>query len=247
MKEIPSVVLVPALKAIDFDKRKRTGGLVTHSRIFGYAPREQIRKDYCSSTSLARDYPNEHKIVCDFAADLSRLYEKYCPDMYDTHFNQVHDKIKNDWIIEGSPFTSGIINKNSALKYHVDKGNIRDVFSNMICFRKDVVGGHLAIPEYNIGLDIADKSVLFFNGQKILHGVTPFRIRSIEGYRYTLVYYSLQQMWKCQTVTEELARIKNRKTEREVLRYKQIANKDLTYDEAFKIKELTRIAAGKKH
>ncbi len=70
-----------------------------------------------------------------------------------------------------------------------------------------------------MALEIANDSVLLFDGQDILHGVTPFTV-SDDGYRYTVVYYSLQRMWDCLTITDELARIRNLKTQRERKRVK---------------------------
>ena len=214
-----------------FSRRKRTTGLRTTSTIFGFMPRETIRKDYCSATALAYENPAGHRIICDFAKTLSHYYKDFCPDMFTTHDNLVQQKIRPDWVIEGSPFTSGVVNKNNLLKYHFDGGNIKHVFSNMVCFKQDSSGGMLAIPEFDLLLEIANKSVLFFDGQAIMHGVTPFRINSVNGYRFTLVYYSLQQMWHCQPINEELARIKNRKTDREILRYKRLVGAELTEDE----------------
>jgi hypothetical protein len=115
--------------------------------------------------------------------------------------------------MKNSVFTSGIINKNNQLNYHFDRGNFRNVYSNMIAFKKDMGGGHLSIPEYDIGLEISDSSVSLFDGQKILHGVTPLKPLTEEAYRFTLVYYSLEQMWKCESPQEELERVKKLKTD----------------------------------
>ena len=83
----------------------------------------------------------------------------------------------------------------------------------MIAFKKDMGGGYLSIPEYDIGLEIADSSVTLFDGQKILHGVTPLKFLTPEAYRYTLVYYSMENMWKCMSPQEELDRVKKLKTD----------------------------------
>lgn len=231
--ELPSVQMVNALKGVEFSVKKRTQGLIARSKIFGYMPREQIRKDYCSSTAMARESPNAHKIVCEFGGLLSQFYEQYCPDTFQMHMDISKHKILDDWRIEHTPFTSGIINKNSAIKYHFDAGNIRKVYSNMVCFKKDCEGGHLAIPEFDIGLDISNKSILLFDGQAILHGVTPFKLTSNEAYRYTIVYYTLQQMWSCEPVSVEVARIRQRKFERELRRYKRLTGELKPEDDPF--------------
>ena len=205
-----------------YGKARRTAGLITYSKIFGSSPREQIRKDYCSTTAFARDDPDGHAAVCQYGAKLSEYYQEYCPEVFQFHNELVQDKVRDDWVIEKSPFTSGIINKNNALNYHFDRGNFSDVYSNMVALKHNVRGGYLSMPEYNVGLEIADNSVLFFDGQKILHGVTPITYLNRDSYRFTIVYYSLKAMWKCESPEMELERIKRRKTEREIKRYKRL-------------------------
>jgi hypothetical protein len=120
-----------------------------------------------------------------------------------------------DWTIGGSPFTSGIVNKNNQLKYHFDAGNFKGVLSNMVVFKKDVDGGHLVIPELDIALEVADNTLTIFNGQEILHGVSTIEYKNEQAYRYSIVYYSLEQMWKCEPLGDEIKRIRKIKTERE--------------------------------
>jgi len=217
-----SVRLLKAIKKLDMWKINRSSGLKSDSRIFGYMPRDTMRKDYCSSTAMSRENRQEHGLVCQYGAELSKFYKKHCPEMYNQHNDLAKQKVKPNWIIKNSPFTSGIINKNSALNYHFDTGNFKDVYSNMLAYKKDVDGGHLALPEYNVGLEIADNSVLFFDGQKILHGVTPIKYKSPNAFRYTIVYYTLSRMWQCLEPKEELIRVKQVKTDREKRRYKRL-------------------------
>jgi len=208
-----------AITKIKITKNKRTQGLITQSRIFGYMPREPIRKNWCSSVMLSRENPKNHAIVCQFATVLADYYKTYAPEIYSKHLSIVKDKVLPQWKIKDSPFTSGIINKNNPLKYHFDSGNFRSVYSNMVGFKKDIEGGHLAMPEYDIGLAIADGSITFFDGQSILHGVTPIQYLTEDAYRFTVVYYSLKGMWKCLPIDKEIARIRNIKAEQMNTRY----------------------------
>jgi len=223
-ESVPSDLL-KAVKTVKYGKSNRSQGLVTRSRIFGYMPRETMRKDYCSSTAMVRDYPIQHQIICNFASNLAEQYKKHCPEMYEMHNQMVEQQVKPDWVIKNSPFTSGIINKNNPLNYHFDNGNFSNVYSNMLAFKHNCKGGYLVMPEYNIGLEIANNSVTFFDGQKILHGVTPFNLTSLDGYRYTLVYYSLKRMWQCLEPKEEIDRIKQVKSDREYRRYERLKGK----------------------
>ena len=215
--------LLKAIKRIDIGGRnKRSGGIRSESRVFGNSPRDTMRKDYCSSAMLAHDFHYEHEMICSYGAELAKHYKKHCPEMYNYHNDLAQQKVKPNWIIKDSPFTSGIINKNSALNYHFDTGNFQDVYSNMLAFKKDIGGGYLSLPEFDVGLEIANNSVLFFDGQKILHGVTKIKYKSPNAYRYTLVYYTLKRMWQCLEPKEELDRIKQVKTDREIGRLKRL-------------------------
>jgi len=215
--------LLQAILSIKYGTNKRLAGVITHSRIFGYKPREKIRNDMCTSTSLVTENPQEHRVICEFANQLTEYYKTYCGEIFDDHLAIANEKILPEWKIGSTPFSSGIVNRNNALHYHFDSGNFKNVYSNMVGFKSNVKGGYLAIPEYNIGLEIANNSVVLFDGQKILHGVTPIKKMNKDAYRYTIVYYTLQQMWKCEPLTEELARIKHERTaleRRRILRLK---------------------------
>ncbi len=207
--------LLKALLTIKYDKNKRLAGLITKSRIFGFKPREKIRNDFCTSTQLARESPKEHEIICGFAKEISKYYRKFCGEIYTDHEEITKSKLLPEWTLEGTPFSSGIVNRNNALHYHFDSGNFKNVYSNMVAFKSNVKGGYLSIPQYDIGMEIANNSLMLFDGQKILHGVTPFKLLSKDAYRLSIVYYSLQQMWKCEPMTAELARIKDVRTELE--------------------------------
>jgi hypothetical protein len=221
-----------ACKNIRYDTSTRLNGLKTTSRIFGYNPRNAIRKDFCSATSMAVEHPTEHAVICDFGKQLTTLYAQYFPDIYAIHEGNVEGKVRDGWRIEQTPFTSGIVNKNNPLKYHFDAGNIRDVLSNMVVFKKDIGGGYLSCPEFDIGFEVADNTVILFDGQNILHGVTPIKRHSEHAYRYSVVYYTLQAMWSCLPINEEIARARNVRNSREKKRAAGIDPSSLSWGDA---------------
>lgn len=205
-----------ALKRIKYTTGKRSRGLVSTSRIFGYRPRNEMRQDFCSSTSLASEHPKEHNVIASLALKLEPFYAKFNPEQYEQHKKESEEKIKKNWRIGSkSIYTSGIINKNNPLKYHFDTGNFVDVYSTMIVFKHDVEGGFLSVPEYDLGFKLPNNSIFLFDGQGLLHGVTPIKQLSKDAYRFSVVYYTLKRMWQCLEVTEELARIRQQKTVRE--------------------------------
>jgi hypothetical protein len=221
MVSMDTEAIVADLKKIKYHEGKRTRGLVSTSRIFGFRPRNAIRTPYCSSTSLAVDYPEIHAKICNLALDIEKYYAKYNPEGYKKHLNLTDEKIKKDWRISGaSAFTSGIINKNNPLKYHFDAGNFKNVYSMMIVFKEGISGGYLAMPEYGIGFELKNNAIIMFDGQSIVHGVTPIGKQTPGSHRFSVVYYSLKSMWNCLEITEELANVRNLKTKRERIRWK---------------------------
>lgn len=218
-----------ACKNIRYDVSTRTNGLKTTSRIFGYNPRNEIRKNFCSTTSMANEHATEHAVICAFGEHLTKLYAKYFPGVYNMHDSVVQEKVLDGWRIQNTPFTSGIVNKNNPLKYHFDAGNIKDVLSNMVVFKRNISGGYLACPEFDIGFEVADNTIVLFDGQNILHGVTPIKSNSVDSYRYSVVYYTLQKMWSCLPIDEEIARARNVRFKRENKRVKGVNPDSLTY------------------
>lgn len=213
---IDTTGVVEALKKIRYSKGKRSRGLVSTSRILGYRPRNEMRQDFCSSTSLASESPKEHDVIAGLALKLEEFYKRYNPKGYEEHRLLAEDKIKDSWRIGAkSLFTSGIINKNNPLKYHFDTGNFTKVYSMMIVFKGGVEGGYLALPEYDCAFYLPNNSLFMFDGQGILHGVTPIKYTNSEGYRFSIVYYTLKRMWECLVIGEEVNRIREKKTQRE--------------------------------
>jgi len=205
-----------ALQKIKYQTGKRSRGLVSTSRIFGYRPRNEMRQDFCSSTSLATESPKEHDVVAGLALKLEEYYRKYNIEQYEKHSAQSNEKIKKEWRMGNeSIFTSGIINKNNPLKYHFDTGNFSEVYSMMAVFKRDIEGGYLSLPELGIGFKLPNNSLFLFDGQGMLHGVTPIKQMTKDAYRYSIVYYTLKRMWQCLEISEEIARIRQTKTVKE--------------------------------
>lgn len=210
---------VAALRRIRFTETARTSGMKSQSRTFGYAPKKIVRgEETCRTAKLATEDPAAHDAIASLAGTVERRYRELNPQAYDQHV-EIVDKVLPEWRLAEGVFTSGIINRNNKLPYHYDRGNFEECWSNMLVFKKDCVGGNLACPEVDLCFRLRDHSLLMFDGQSILHGVTPFRITRPPGYRYSVVFYSLKQMWKCETKAETVSLAARRRTERERTRF----------------------------
>jgi hypothetical protein len=213
-------ILFNACLKTKFQETYRTSGLKTTSRIFGYNPRNAIRKDFCSIASYAMEQPDLHSRVIACGALAAKYYALHNPELYDAHLATTQSKVVADFKFSDVPFTSGIINDNNPLCYHFDSGNFKDVWSAMIVLKRDIRGGHLSMPEYGVSCEVADKSIFYFDGQNILHGVTQIIKNRPDARRFSIVYYSLKAMWNCSPLNEEIARARMKREQVELKRRK---------------------------
>jgi hypothetical protein len=181
---------------VKYTESIRTSGLKTTSRIFGYNPRNAIRKDFCSATSLATENPEMHARLIKGGALAAKYYALTNKELYEEHLKTTKEKIVSDYRFADVPFTSGIINDNNPLCYHFDSGNFKNVWSAMIVLKHNIGGGYLSMPEYDINCEVSDRSIFYFDGQSILHGVTPISKLAPDSRRFSIVYYSL----KCEII-----------------------------------------------
>lgn len=210
----PLSALRAALPHVKYTPRDRSSGMIGYTRTFGYQPRMALRHDFCTQAGLALEMPDVHACLEHGADVVSEYYARYAPHCFAAH-EQIAARVRPEYHLRQTPFTSGIINQSNPLPYHFDAGNFPDVWSGMLTFREAHAGGYLCFPEFRLAIQLSDKSLLMFDGQSTLHGVTPIRLLSDLAMRYTVVYYSLKGMWKCASNAEEVQRIRRLRTTRE--------------------------------
>lgn len=209
--DVNTDMLIRSLSKVKFSKGMRTGGLPTQSEIIGYRPRMTgtLSKKTCSKTAFGNKYQYIEDELYKVAQLAEQYYTEYAPERHANHAS-LSERVHDNYRMPETSFTSGIINKNNPLKYHFDTGNFKDVFSIMLGLKHHSKGGHLHLPQLHINLEIGNGSLSMFDGQSLVHGVTPILGSSEDSYRFTIVFYSLVQMWNClETAKEvELARAK---------------------------------------
>lgn len=206
-----TAALVDAVRSVKFATADRTGGMPSSSRVFGYMPRRPMgRGDFCAASSLDRDFPEQAKTIGSFVSELAKFYAANNPAIHAHHAAQAA-KILPEYTIH-ELFTSGIVNKDNPLPYHLDGGNIAGCWSLMPVFKKDIEGGHLACPEIDLCFELSDHTALMFDGQKLVHGVTPFTKTAQDGYRFSVVYYTMKQLWSCLPFEQEIQRARETRT-----------------------------------
>lgn len=174
-----------------------SGMAVTHVT-FGYQPPAPMRRRYgCSRSQFNSLYPEAMETLGEFCGVAEYVFRTQAPDVHDRTARAVRDTIAPAWLIAGTPWSSGIINQTAALPYHRDRANIPKSWSAMLGCRSGVEGGLLHLADYGIYLAVEHGSISIFDGQSIVHGVTPLRMVKPHGYRYTCVTYAKSAMGVC--------------------------------------------------
>lgn len=210
--------LVTNLRMQKYTAPLRQSGIAPANVSFGYAQRNPVyMKESCKAHAATRDNPALYKCLSDLGVSVNDLYKLHNPIKYDEH-DAMTNAVLPDWRINDTVFTSGVVNKNSQLPYHFDRGNFKGAWSAMVTVRSGVTGGFLACPELDCLVKNCNGSLLLFDGQNVLHGVTPIKYQNDAAYRFTIVYYSQARMWQCLTPTEELKNANRTRNGREIKR-----------------------------
>lgn len=176
----------------------RLSGMHVAHRVFGYTPPQPMRKRYgCSRSRFDTDYPEAMELVGKFTLLAEWVFRTFAPDVHRRTGEMVRKVIHDDWRIERTLWSSGIINNTAALPMHMDSGNVQGSWSAMLGARHQMDGGLLYLADYDCYLTIPHGSISIFDGQSVVHGVTPLQPVGPDATRYTLVTYAKQAMRGC--------------------------------------------------
>jgi hypothetical protein len=205
-----------ACLAMPMSTTYRASGIRNESQVFGYVGRRALlKREGCRACSAADSAPDAHAVLVDAARELAAHFTILHPSQARADRALVESRVLPDWRMAGSWWTSGVLNRTSALGYHYDRNNFRGTWSAMICCRRGVRGGHLHLPGYDVVIPCADGDVVYFPGSLLMHGVTPFTRTTDDAYRFTAVYYSVSGMAHCGPADVELAAARTARTARE--------------------------------
>jgi hypothetical protein len=204
--------------AVKMSPGARTRGLRTSSRVFGYQARVPLRRDYCSVATLARESPRAHQILLHWGERLSSDLAALFPQQHAFQKGLLEGAVATEWRIPNSVFTSGIVNRNNQLAYHKDQGNFPATWSAMAVFRRRTLGGCLVVPAWGVSIACENRSILFFEGTKWLHGVSPIELDGPTAQRHSIVWYAMRGLAKALSPEGERARVAELRVQREAAR-----------------------------
>lgn len=203
------------LRKMKFSKNRRLTQLRnktevenTYDRNFGFNPPNAVFNTSAGPCILNGENPQAYHRLSELGKYLNLVYKKVNPKRHAVHQQFVDEKIKNYWTMPNTVFTQGVVNNANQLGYHFDRDNIPGGWSCMVYLKCGTYGGNLAVPGFGAKLMCHDRTFMMFDGQSLMHGVTPIK-KSIEsGYRYSIVYYARESMVGLGTAAEELERAK---------------------------------------
>ncbi|HET9137522.1 MAG TPA: hypothetical protein VFO76_12880 [Candidatus Kapabacteria bacterium] len=191
-----------------FIKTHRTNGTPSQSAVFGALPRIPHRHNYCRYSANTKNQKELNSDIFYFARLINSIYRDLLPDQHEINLSIVEESVEAEYVIKGTPFTTVNLNINHAIKYHRDTGNFKNVFSNVLILKDGVAGGFLVCPEFEIAFGQQDGALILFDGQNIIHGVTPIKMKHDKAYRCSCVFYALADMKNCYPYKLELERVK---------------------------------------
>lgn len=193
---------------LQFNKQVRSSGIACMSMNINASPRRTHLDNRCWESKLRREQPDVHQIFEQAAREISKVYRRYFKKRFANQVKQTYSgqhKVDEAYRIKNTPFTGGVINKNSALPYHYDLANTNDGISCMIILKSGVGGGELILPQLDVGFACQDGYILLFDGKTYLHGVTSIVKRAkTNAYRYTVVHYNNSGMDLCLPPDQEI-------------------------------------------
>lgn len=198
-------------------KSQRTQGVITHSSVYGSLPRVAVREDYCRFSADTKKDPTMFALLSKGAQEIWEEYKTNFPEM-SQKFEEQANKIHPDWLKTKTPFSTININKNFAIKYHVDAGNMANVFSNVLISKKMAEGGYFVMPKYRVALAQDNGWLAIVDGVNVVHGVTPINLLGKTSYRNSFVFYTLENLKHCECQPGEISRMKTKATERAIKR-----------------------------
>jgi len=194
----------------------RSRGGESCSTVIGFlAPNAMLSRRSRGVAAAAVTHPDEHKVLMGLSKWCADEMAKVLPTKTADHQNVISN-IQLGWRIPGNLWTSGIINFTSPYVYHRDRNNIPGSWSAMPVIRRATTGGYLHLPEFEIDGKPAvfacdDGDAIFFDGQEIMHGVTPIEVTG-DGYRISTVFYAVKKMQGGNAPDQELKDVRKRRT-----------------------------------
>jgi len=179
-----------------------------NSGVLGYYPRYP-RIPFCRECAWNMEHPEEFKQLIPLFSRVSDLHKELAPESWQLQKDWI-EKTNPDFFIPSTIYTTVTINKNWRTASHLDAKNLYEGMASMLLLRSgQFSGGHVVLPEWRTAVKLGQGDLILFRNMKDFHGNTPIVPITKKHTRCTLVFYYREEMIKCGTAEQELARAKS--------------------------------------
>jgi len=181
-----------------------------NSGIVGFFDRYP-RIPYCRQTAYTMEHADRFIKALPFIRAVSNVFSGTVPDRWAAQMKKIEETDK-DFQIPGTAFTTITVNRNWQTAVHKDAGDLKEGFGVLAaCRAGEFSGCYFVYPRYRVAVDLRQGDVLMGDVHE-WHGNTGFRNALPGRYeRLSFVFYYRENMDKCGSAKEELARAKARK------------------------------------
>jgi len=143
-------------------------------------------------TRFNMDFPENFKKLVPLIKEIDMYYKKYAPEHYKLQRKKAN---QTPFKINGTAFTTVTTNVNFQTAIHVDKGDDKEGFGNLVVIESGKYrGGETCFPQYGIGVDVKTGDVLFMNVHQP-HANLPIILESPDAKRLSVVCYLRKSIW----------------------------------------------------
>jgi hypothetical protein len=164
------------------------------------------RFPYCRLTAFNLNQPGKFQQLEPFIRAVDSVFAQTMPDRYAAQQAAIANT-HSDWIIPGTAFTTVTVNQNWRTAVHQDAGDLKAGFGVLTALQGGSYEGcYLCFPAFRVAVDMRTADVLCCDVHE-WHGNTPLIGRRGSYLRISCVFYFRENMARCGTPAEELARI----------------------------------------
>lgn len=128
-------------------------------------------KQYCRLTAWTGRENEQFRSLYPLFQDIGAEFKRHVPDRFVAQMDYVA-RTPEEWVIEGTPFSTITVNNTYPTGVHTDKGDLDEGFSTLTVLRRgDYTGGWLTFPEYRVAVDMQDGDLLLMDAHE-WHGNT---------------------------------------------------------------------------
>lgn len=182
-----------------------TRAVPRRSGIVGYFDADG-RFPYCRQTAFNEKHLEQFLHALPFIRKVDELYRELMPDEYALQ-RAAADATSPDFVISGTAFTTVTVNKNFQTAVHKDAGDFKEGFGNLTVMQAgQYTGGYTVYPQFRVAVDVRTCDLMLSDVHE-WHGNTPI-VGKNNFERISLVMYYRENMAKCSSAAEELAKAK---------------------------------------